>query len=48
MKTRKNITVSQDTHKKFKNYADEKGMKFDSFVLKLIEDSRKLEAIRGL
>ena len=45
---RKNITVKQDIHQRFKNYADEKGMKYEPFLIMLMENSRKFEAIKGI
>ena len=41
------IKVSKETHSKFKQAATDKGMKFDSFMLLILRDHAKIEAMRG-
>jgi len=47
-KERKNITVKKDTHTIFKSLADEEGMKYDAYLMKIIRQSQKFELMRGL
>ena len=41
------IKVSKETHSKFKTAAADKGMKFDAFMLLILRDHAKIEAMRG-
>ncbi len=41
------IKVSKETHTKFKKAANDKGMKFDAFMLLVLKDHAKMEVTRG-
>ena len=44
---RMNITVKESTHSIFKSLADEAGMKYDAYLMKVIRQSQKFEIMKG-